>query len=174
VAHRKLANSVLSSGTTVCLATAHHAKFPDAVRRAVGKDVKVPIEPTLKRLETLPQEKYIIPATSKAVKNKMYSIMIKPDDASPRHHNSASKGNAMKRRNTPHPTKGILKRKTLKRTETSSVLNAVSSILWGGQRSGIDSIDFQTVQIVLGSMVAGVAVGLGVYYWSRRREGTRK
>ena len=69
---------------------------------------------------------------------------------------------------------GILKRKTLKRTETSSVLNAVSSILWGGQRSGIDSIDFQTVQIVLGSMVAGVAVGLGVYYWSRRREGTRK
>ena len=58
----------------MCLATAHHAKFPDAVRKAVGPDVKVPIEPALEKLKTLPQEKHIIPATSKAVKSKMYVV----------------------------------------------------------------------------------------------------
>ena len=103
VAYRKLADSVLANGTTVCLATAHHAKFPDAVRKAVGPDVKVPIEPALEKLKTLPQEKHIIPATSKAVKSKMYSIVTKPDDASPRHSKTrtTNKKKLMKRKNTP-------------------------------------------------------------------------
>lgn len=169
VAYRKLASSVLANGTTVCLATAHHAKFPDAVREAVGSNVKVPIEPALEKLKTLPQQKHIIPATSKAVKSKMYSITMKPEEASPRHQKSSThKKTTMKRKSTPHPKKGILKNK-LNRSETS-VLETLTDMFHSKFTSNTrDTINFQTLQILAGSLLAGTAVGLGVYYYSKRR-----
>ena len=171
VAYRKLADSVLANGTTVCLATAHHAKFPDAVRKAVGPDVKVPIEPALEKLKTLPQEKHIIPATSKAVKSKMYSIVTKPDDASPRHSKTrtTNKKKLMKRKNTPHPVKGILKRKHLVRNESSYAyaLNCMTKMFTQPGKEAAN--DLKTLKIVAGSLLAGAAVGLGVYYYSKRR-----
>ena len=159
----------------MCLATAYHAKFPDAVRKAVGPDVKVPIEPALEKLKTLPQEKHIIPATSKAVKSKMYSIVTKPDDASPRHSKTrtTNKKKLMKRKNTPHPVKGILKRKPLARNE-SSYVDAISSMAkmftnMSTQHDKEVANDLKTLKIIAGSLLAGAAVGLGVYYYSKRR-----
>jgi hypothetical protein len=189
VAYRKLADSVLANGTTVCLATAHHAKFPDAVRKAVGPDVKVPIEPALEKLKTLPQEKHIIPATSKAVKSKMYVVFsiiydkkltrMRPKTrthrysivTSPRHSKTrtTNKKKLMKRKNTPHPVKGILKRKHLARTESSYAYALRSMANLFTQHDKEVANDLKTLKIVAGSLLAGAAVGLGVYYYSKRR-----
>ena len=154
--------------------------------------MKVPIEPALEKLKTLPQEKHIIPATSKAVKSKMYvvfsiiydkklivtgnskhrySIMVKPDEASPRHSKTrtTNKKKLMKRKNTPHPVKGILKRKHLARTESSYAYALRSMANLFTQHDKEVANDLKTLKIVAGSLLAGAAVGLGVYYYSKRR-----
>lgn len=54
------------SGTQICAATAHPAKFPEAVNEAIGGDVAR--HPALDALEGLPTRKTVIPATTEAVR----------------------------------------------------------------------------------------------------------
>ncbi len=51
----------------ICLATAHPAKFPEAVSKAIGKDFKLPEE--IEALKTKPQKFEILPADVKAVRS---------------------------------------------------------------------------------------------------------
>ncbi len=53
---------------TVCLATAHPAKFPDAVRDAIGKES---CHPTLDKLKDMPTRCAILPAEDDAVRTFM-------------------------------------------------------------------------------------------------------
>lgn len=53
-------------GVQICAATAHPAKFPEAVNEAIGKDVAR--HPTLEALKDLPVRKTVIPATTEAVR----------------------------------------------------------------------------------------------------------
>lgn len=53
-------------GVQVCAATAHPAKFPEAVNEAIGRDVAR--HPTLEALKDLPERKTVIPATTEAVR----------------------------------------------------------------------------------------------------------
>ena len=151
--------------------------------------MKVPIEPALEKLKTLPQEKHIIPATSKAVKSKMYVVFsiiydkkltrMRPKTrthrysivTSPRHSKTrtTNKKKLMKRKNTPHPVKGILKRKHLARTESSYAYALRSMANLFTQHDKEVANDLKTLKIVAGSLLAGAAVGLGVYYYSKRR-----
>ncbi len=64
-AAERLAND-LSEGQIVCLATAHPAKFPEAVRKAIGREPERP-EP-LKGLEGLRSRCEVLPPDIKAVK----------------------------------------------------------------------------------------------------------
>lgn len=64
----------LVQGTAVCLATAHHAKFPAAVHSAVGKE-RTPDEPPLTALFQKKVEKHVIDATSDQVKASMRAIL---------------------------------------------------------------------------------------------------
>ncbi len=54
------------AGAQICAATAHPAKFPEAVNAAIGRDVAH--HPTLDALKDLPVRKTIIPATTEAVR----------------------------------------------------------------------------------------------------------
>jgi len=54
------------SGTQVCVATAHPAKFPESVNEAVGSDVAR--HPSLDALADLETRKTVIPATTEAVR----------------------------------------------------------------------------------------------------------
>ena len=105
------------------------------------------------------------------MKSKMYSIVTKPDDASPRHSKTrtTNKKKLMKRKNTPHPVKGILKRKHLVRNESSYAyaLNCMTKMFTQPGKEAAN--DLKTLKIVAGSLLAGAAVGLGVYYYSKRR-----
>lgn len=51
----------------ICLATAHPAKFPEAVAKAIGKDFKLPEE--IEALKNKPQKFDILPAESEAVRS---------------------------------------------------------------------------------------------------------
>lgn len=51
----------------ICLATAHPAKFPEAVAKAIGKDFELPEE--INALKNKPQNFEILPAETKAVQN---------------------------------------------------------------------------------------------------------
>lgn len=53
------------AGVQVCAATAHPAKFPEAVNDAIGAEVAS--HPTLEALKDLPVRKTVIPATTEAV-----------------------------------------------------------------------------------------------------------
>jgi threonine synthase len=53
-------------GTQICAATAHPAKFPEAVNDAIGAEVAS--HPTLEALKNLPVRKTVIPATTEAVR----------------------------------------------------------------------------------------------------------
>jgi threonine synthase len=54
-------------GTQICAATAHPAKFPEAVNEAIGRDVAR--HPVLDALADLPVRKTLIPATTEAVRD---------------------------------------------------------------------------------------------------------
>lgn len=54
-------------GPLVCLATAHPAKFPDAVRKAIGRDPERP--PAVQNLEKRPRRCAILPADVDAIKD---------------------------------------------------------------------------------------------------------
>ncbi len=54
------------AGVQICAATAHPAKFPEAVNEAIGKPVAS--HPTLEALKDLPVRKTVIPATTEAVR----------------------------------------------------------------------------------------------------------
>jgi len=55
-----------TSGTKICIATAHPAKFPESVNRAIGKPVAR--HPTLEALAGLESRRTVIPATLEAVR----------------------------------------------------------------------------------------------------------
>ncbi len=55
------------AGTQVCAATAHPAKFPEAVNEAVGREVAS--HPTLEALKDLPVRRTLIPASIEAVRD---------------------------------------------------------------------------------------------------------
>jgi threonine synthase len=55
------------AGVQICAATAHPAKFPEAVNEAIAKDVAH--HPTLDALKDLPVRKTLIPATTEAVRS---------------------------------------------------------------------------------------------------------
>jgi len=57
----------LHKGPTICLATAHPAKFPEAVRKAIGRKPERP--ESLKGIESRPSRCKILPAEVNAVKN---------------------------------------------------------------------------------------------------------
>lgn len=57
----------LPKGPTICLATAHPAKFPKAVRKAIGREPERP--KSLKGIESRPSRCEILPAELNAVKN---------------------------------------------------------------------------------------------------------
>ena len=57
----------LPKGPTICLATAHPAKFPEAIRKAIGKEPERP--ESLKGIESRPSRCEILPAEVNAVKN---------------------------------------------------------------------------------------------------------
>ena len=59
----------LARGPVVCLACAHHAKFPDAVKKAIGDDefAKLPTESRLVDLLAKPQRRVILGKTRKDV-----------------------------------------------------------------------------------------------------------
>jgi threonine synthase len=54
------------AGDVICAATAHPAKFPEAVNDAIG--AQVASHPTLEALKDLPVRKTVIPATTEAVR----------------------------------------------------------------------------------------------------------
>lgn len=54
------------AGVQICAATAHPAKFPEAVNEAIG--AAVASHPTLEALKDLPVRKTVIPATAEAVR----------------------------------------------------------------------------------------------------------
>ncbi len=58
----------LSGDPVVCLATAHPAKFPDAVRQAIGRPV---VHETLESLRSLPTYEHRLPADAAAVRDFM-------------------------------------------------------------------------------------------------------
>jgi len=68
-AARRLRDAFPAEAPLVCLACAHHAKFPDAVSRAVGPDLfaKIPPEPALNRLLDLPRRNHVLPNSVAAV-----------------------------------------------------------------------------------------------------------
>jgi threonine synthase len=55
-----------TAGVQICAATAHPAKFPEAVNEAIGAEVAS--HPTLEALKGLPVRKTVIPATTEAVR----------------------------------------------------------------------------------------------------------
>ena len=57
----------LPKGPTICLATAHPAKFPDAVRKAIGREPERP--ESLKGIEDRSSRYEVLPAEIDAVKN---------------------------------------------------------------------------------------------------------
>ncbi|MCD6199804.1 MAG: threonine synthase [Deltaproteobacteria bacterium] len=57
----------LPKGPTICLATAHPAKFPDAVRKAIGREPERP--ESLKGIEDRSNRYEVLPAEIDAVKN---------------------------------------------------------------------------------------------------------
>ncbi|MFO8240937.1 MAG: hypothetical protein R6T90_08065, partial [Dissulfuribacterales bacterium] len=57
----------LQNGPTVCLATAHPAKFPDALNNAIGKEPERP--KSLEGIEDRPSRYEVLPAEVDAVKN---------------------------------------------------------------------------------------------------------
>ena len=61
----KLASTL--DGPVVCLATAHPAKFPDAVRKAIGREPERP--EAMKGLENLPSRCRILPADIELIKD---------------------------------------------------------------------------------------------------------
>lgn len=56
-----------TAGTKICIATAHPAKFPESVNRAIGKNVAV--HPTLEALKGRESRRTLIPATVAAVQD---------------------------------------------------------------------------------------------------------
>jgi threonine synthase len=58
-------------GVQICAATAHPAKFPEAVNEAIGRDVAR--HPVLDALKGLPERKTVIPATTEAVREYLDS-----------------------------------------------------------------------------------------------------
>lgn len=62
-----VAEQFLEEGApTICLATAHHAKFPDAIEKALGRDVAR--HPILEELKNRPARSVMLPATQAAVR----------------------------------------------------------------------------------------------------------
>jgi len=57
----------LPKGSTICLATAHPAKFPEAVCKAIGREPERP--ESLKGIESRPSRCKILPVEVDAVKN---------------------------------------------------------------------------------------------------------
>jgi threonine synthase len=58
----------------VCLATAHPAKFPDAVRQATGRD-DLARHPAIEALDDLPERCEVVPATTAAVRRYLESVL---------------------------------------------------------------------------------------------------
>ncbi len=54
------------AGVQVCAATAHPAKFPEAVNAAIGRELAT--HPTLEALKDLPTRKTVVPASTEAVR----------------------------------------------------------------------------------------------------------
>ncbi len=61
------AEQISASGPKICLATAHPAKFPEAVNKAVGADVAH--HESLEALRGLPTRRTVVPATLEAVRD---------------------------------------------------------------------------------------------------------
>jgi threonine synthase len=59
---------------TICLATAHPAKFPDAVRRAIGRD-GLATHPTVDRVLNLPRRCSVMPNDAKAVAKAIAEVV---------------------------------------------------------------------------------------------------
>ena len=72
-AAEKLATSL--EGPVVCLATAHPAKFPDAVRKATGREPERP--EAMKGLENLPSRCRILPADIDVIKDYVRQNALK-------------------------------------------------------------------------------------------------
>ncbi|NPA39855.1 MAG: threonine synthase [Thermodesulfobacteria bacterium] len=60
-------NKCLSERPVVCLATAHPAKFPETVEKALGMPYELPLE--IKRLFELPKRYQVLPANEEKVKD---------------------------------------------------------------------------------------------------------
>jgi len=65
----------LGDGPVVCLATAHPCKFPEAVKRATGKEPERPGK--MKGLEDMPQRLEILPASVSRVKKYVQENALK-------------------------------------------------------------------------------------------------
>ena len=76
-AAQKLASS-LDDQPVVCLATAHPAKFPDAVRKAIGRDPEQP--EGMKGLENLPSRCRILPADVDVIKGYVRENALKQEE----------------------------------------------------------------------------------------------
>ncbi len=65
-------------GPTLCLATAHPAKFPEAVARALGEDSAIhrPTHPALEALRELPTRCVELPATAEAVRGYIEDNLV--------------------------------------------------------------------------------------------------
>ncbi|KAJ8609557.1 hypothetical protein CTAYLR_006032 [Chrysophaeum taylorii] len=74
-----LKDDLPSDAPIVCLACAHHAKFPDAVRQAVGDDhfAKIPPEPKLQTLLDLPFRNTVLANSATAVKDFIDATMAR-------------------------------------------------------------------------------------------------
>jgi threonine synthase len=59
---------------TICLATAHPAKFPDAVRRAIGRD-GLATHPAVDRVLNLPRRCSVMPNDAKAVAKAIAEVV---------------------------------------------------------------------------------------------------
>jgi hypothetical protein len=66
----------LPKGPTICLATAHPAKFPEAVCKAIGREPERP--ESLKGIESRPSRCKILPAEVDAVKNYIIKQALWP------------------------------------------------------------------------------------------------
>lgn len=169
VAYEKLRKAgELRDGATVCLATAHHAKFPDAVRRAC-RGSQVPTEPLLEALKTKPKSKHIVEATTAAVKTIMYDLRDGVLDGMDTSSLKKSVKKNVNRTGTPHPRKGILKRRKMHVERNQSTyavaLDFVSSLFTPSRRRPryADEEDGVSLSIVAGALVVGAAVGVGAY-----------
>ena len=82
-AARRLASCHAGTPAPICMAAAHPAKFPEAVRDAIGRDADdqagaVPTHPTLARLDAANARRTLLPADASAVRRYLRDHASRP------------------------------------------------------------------------------------------------